>query len=218
MEALLDKRAALRTALAEVSREKKKKKRAQLKDAKAWVFTPFLKEAVLVMYVLAGYAADPAARYLAMEARKRQWPSQTEDDLKRKAEEVFLECSDMGWLAELTCLESPSNPAAMKVAVRVVEEWRLAQWVLRLNERQGLAPSTAQVLARAEQAFERAPEGVRPPYLGAVAEARARMWAYRWRRRWGGRHARIRVREDVPLEERRVKVALFTGYRPAAKN
>ena len=37
------------------------------------------------------------------------------------------------------------------------------------------------------------------------------MRALRWRRRWGGRHGRIRVREDVPMEERRAKVARQKG-------
>ena len=207
MDALLERRAALRAALAEVGREKKSVKKAQVKDAKVWVLTPFLKSAVLIAYVLAGYAADPAARYLATVARKRGWPSKSEDDLKREAEEVFLAWDDMEELAALTRLENPSNPEAAKVAVRVVEEWRLAQWVLRLNEKQGVAASTALVLERREQASSRLPEGVRPPYLGTEAEARARMWARRWRLRWGARHGRIRVREDVPLEERRAKVA-----------
>ena len=207
MEALLDRRAALRAALAEGGRGKKKIKRAQVKDSKVWALTPFLQSAVLIMYVLAGYTADPAARYLASVARKRGWPEKSEDVLIREAEEVFLAWGDVEQLAALTCLESPSWPEAMKVAVRVVEEWRLAQWVLRLNEQQGVAPSTALVLKRCEQAFSRLPEGVRPPYLGTEAEARARMWARRWRLRWGARHGRIRVREDVPLEGRRGKAA-----------
>ena len=206
MDALLERRAALRAALAEVGREKKKIKRAQVKEAKVWVLTPFLKSVVLIAYVLAGYTADPAARYLATVARKRGWPDKSEGDLMREAEEVFLAC-DEDELAALTCLGNPSNPEAAKAAVRVVEEWRLAQWVLRLNEQQGVAPSTALVLERREQAFSHLPEDVRPPYIGTEAEARARMWARRWRLRWGARHGRIRVREDVPLEERRAKVA-----------
>ena len=210
MDALLERRAALRAALADIGREKKKVKRAQAKGAQEWVLTPFLKSAVLIAYVLAGYTAEPAARYLATVARKRGWPDKSEDDLRREAEEVFLACGDMGQLAALTCLENPSNPEAARVAVRVVEEWRLAQWVSRLNEQQGVAPSTALVLERREQALSRLPDGVRPFYLGTEAEARARMWARRWRLRWGARHGRIRVREDVPLEERRAKAARQT--------
>ena len=37
------------------------------------------------------------------------------------------------------------------------------------------------------------------------------MRALRRRRRWGRRHGRIRVREDVPMEERRAKVARPKG-------
>ena len=207
MDALLERRAALSAALAEVGREKKKVKRELGKDAKVWALTPYLKNVVLIVYVLAGYTADPAARYLATVARKRGWPDKSDDDLKRRAEDVFLGCGNRTELAALTSLQNPSSPEAMRVAVRVVEEWRLAQWVLRLNEQQGVAPSTALVLRRCERAFAPLPEGVRPPYLGTEAEARARMWARRWRLRWGASHGRIRVREDVPLEERRGKVA-----------
>ena len=107
----------------------------------------------------------------------------------------------------LTSLASPTNEEAMKVAVRVVEEWRLAQWVARLNEEQGVAPPTSLVLERSEQARSRLPEALRPPRVGVAAEAKARMWALRWRQRHGGRHGRVRVREDVPLEEQRAKVA-----------
>ena len=108
MDALLERRAALRAALAEVGREKKKIKRAQVKEAKVWVLTPFLKSVVLIAYVLAGYTADPAARYLATVARKRGWPDKSEGDLMREAEEVFLAC-DEDELAALTCLGNPSK-------------------------------------------------------------------------------------------------------------
>ena len=208
MDALLQKKAELRAALAEIGREKKKVKRAQDREAKVWVLTPFLKDVVLIMYVLAGYTAEPAARYLAMEAQRRRWPSKSEDDLRTEAEEVFLAFDDVGQLADLTCLENPSHPEAMKVAVKVVEEWRLAQWVWRLNAQQGVAPSTAQVLQRFEQTSSQLPDAVRPPYLGEATEARGRMSAHRFRQRWGGRHGRIRVQEDVPLEERRAKVQM----------
>ena len=211
MEALLGKKAALRAALAEVAAEKKKVKKAQKRAATVWVLTPFLKDVALIIYVLAGYTAEPAARYLAMEARKRSWPDMSEDAVRREAEDVFLACDDMAQLVALTSLGDPSNPEATKVAVKVVEEWRLAQWVLRLNEQQGVAPSIAQVLERAEEAFSHLPEAVRPPFSGTVAEASARMRACRWRRSWGGRHGRIRVREDVPLEERRATAAHKKG-------
>ena len=209
MEALLERKAVLRAALAEIGREKKamarKVKSAEERRRTAWVLTPFVRDVVLIAYVLAGYTADPAAKYLATEARKRSWPSKSEEDLKKEAEDVFLRCEDMAELADLTCLTCPAHVGATKVAVRVVEEWRLAQWVARLNERQGVAPATSLVLERAEQARLLLPEALRPRPFGVATEAKARMRAMRWRRRHGGRHGRIRVREDTPLEERRAK-------------
>ena len=207
MEALQAKRAAVKGALAEMRREKKALERKVRSAERVWHLTPFLKDAILIMVVLAGYSAEPAAKYLATVARKRRWPARSDEDLRREAEDVFLTWDDMEKLADLTSLESPSNPVAMKVALRNVEEWRLAQWVARLNEQQGVAPCTDQVLERYEQARARLPEELRPLYRGTAVEARARVWALGWRRRWGGRHGHVRVREDVPLEERREKAA-----------
>ena len=42
--------------------------------------------------------------------------------------------------------------------------------------------------------------------IGTAAEPRARVWAGALRQRWRGKHARIRVRDDIPLVELRDKV------------
>ena len=54
----------------------------------------------------------------------------------------------------------------------------------------------------------RLPEAARPPSWGSVAQARARMRLTRWRRRWNGRHGKIRTRDDIPIQEMRDKAAL----------
>ena len=49
------------------------------------------------------------------------------------------------------------------------------------------------------------PEGTRPLDPGLVSESKARKWARRWRIRWGARHGRIRVRDELPVEEAKAK-------------
>ena len=86
----------------------------------------------------------------------------------------------------------------MKLAVDVVQEWRLAAWTQDLNYTKGVAPRTEAVLRQLEQARQALPEAVRPAHRGDVYHPPARVWAARWRKRWGGRHGRLRVREAIP--------------------
>ena len=115
-------------------------------------------------------------------------------------EDLFL-AVDLDVLTGLCDLHNPTDPAAAKQAVRISEEWRLAQWVKRLNIEKGVAPSTDMVLARLEGRRAELPEAMRPPWRGAAAEAWARAWAYRWRRRWGARHGKLPARPVMAPEE-----------------
>ena len=49
------------------------------------------------------------------------------------------------------------------------------------------------------------PEAVRPAEKGSAVETKARVWALRWRRRWGLRYGAIPTREDIPVQEMREK-------------
>ena len=145
---------------------------------------------------------------MAAEGKRRRWPSKREEDLEREVEDMFLEC-DLEELLAWCNISAPPDPKAMEVAMRVAEEWRLAEWVRLLNEQRGVAPSTAMVLERFEQRRSQLPEGVRPGPRGVAVEDKVRAWALRWRRRWGGRHGSIQAREDIPLEEMRAKAGEF---------
>ena len=119
-------------------------------------------------------------------------------------EDLFLGV-DLAVLTDLCDLAQPSDPSAAEVAVRISEEWRLVQWVERLNEQKGVAPTTEMVLARLEERRSQMPEASRPSHRGTSADGHARVWARRWRRRWGARYGKVRSREDIPLEEMQAK-------------
>ena len=211
MEASRERQKAIRAALAENRRSTRALEKAEEKrKERLWKFTPWLRNVVLILYFLTSHAKEPVVKYLATVARRRKWPPLGDEEIGRAVEDLYLEV-DMDELMALSDRETSTDAKAMKEASRVYEEWRLAMWVERLNLQRGLAPPTALVLERYEANRSQAPEAARPPYRGVPAEAAARMWARRWRLWWGGRHGSIPARDEVPLEEKRHKVATFVS-------
>ena len=210
-----DRGAALRAQLAAVSRdlsavrqqarsERRRQGREDKRNERAWRLSEWQRHVLLIIYTLAGYNAPPASKFLASEALRRKWPPKSDEELQVIVEDAFLEVPEAK-LADLCYLPEPLDPAAAKEAVRWAEEWRLAKWIEGFNDR-GAAPPTGSVLERLEQQRRALPEGVRPNPRGTVAETRARMYALRFRNRWGARHQRIRPREDMEPAEMRQKV------------
>ena len=159
---------------------------------------------VLIVFALSGHQPVPAVNFLSETGRKRRWPPREDEDLRVLVEDLFLGV-DVAVLTDLCDLAQPSDPSAAAVAVRISEEWRLAQWVQQLNEQKGVAPTTEMMLARLEERRLQLPEASRPGHRGTSADGHARAWAWRLRRRWGARYGKVRSREDMPLEEMQAK-------------
>ena len=204
----------LSAALTQTNREFKAAQRQQERDrsrqARFWQLPVEVLRPVLIAYFLAGCVADPAVKYLGGCGRRRHWPDKSEEELKRIIEDAFLRV-DAAELAALTDECNPADEGAMKAALKMVSEWRLAAWARNLNEEHALAPSTEAVLQRYEDLRERMPDAARVPYRGTVADASARMWATKFRRRWKGRFGGMRVREEVPVLELRTKAGPQIG-------
>ena len=198
--------AALRDAGRDLKRAKDKAREARRKEQRAGVLSAVERNTVLIVYTLTDYTGTPAARYLWTCGRKHRWPEKTWQELEVLAEDTFLEV-DPDELAALGDMEEPSDVEAMKAALVFVEDWKLAKWTADMNRNHGVAPSTESVLQKFEEQRVALPEAVRPPSRGSAANSRDRVWVAGWRIRWGGQHARIRVREDIPTEELRSKVA-----------
>ena len=207
VQALAARKAQLDHELA-ASRREVRLEQQRRKDhrRRTWALTGYLKDAVAILYDLAGGTAAPAQLFLSAAARQRQWPVKSDEDLKTLVEDVYL-AVDMDRLVGLVDLEAPTNPSALRACVRFYEEWRLAEWVRQLKVVQGVAPSTGSVLERYEESRGRWPGTVRPRSVGLASSVKARVWALRWRRRSGARHGRVRAREHIPLDEMRDKVA-----------
>ena len=196
--------AALAARRAEIRRTTASEKGKQRRRADAWGLGSVVLQTALIVYATAGYVAEPAVVFLRNSGRKRHWPPMEDGELASLVEECFLQ-TDVATLTALTDPDKPSNAAAYSAATKYVEEWRLVTWTADLNRSQGVAPPTSAVLQRREE-MVRPDAGERDTALRlTAASASARVWAHRWRRRWGGRHARIRARDDVPTAELRDK-------------
>lgn len=201
-------RAEVDAALAVVRRDAKvarqREKDAKKGQAKAWSLTGLLKHAVLIVYILTGYKSEPVVTFLTNNGRKRHWPERTDEELLSLVNDLFLEVG-LEELAALSDMTAPSDIESMRVAVAYVEQWGVVVWTRQQNANNGVTPCTEFVLQRFEEGRGRVPENVRPRAIGVASDARARVRIGAWRRRWGGRVGRLRIREDVQPPELRRK-------------
>ena len=101
--------------------------------------------------------------------------------------------------------ETPIDRTALETAVEYVHQWRLQSWTLEQN-RKGITPSTAAVLAEFESRRLQQPDGSKPKAWGSSEQGGARMRVSRWRQMFNGRFGKLKVRELVPTEILRNKV------------
>lgn len=205
---LLGQKRALDDALSENRAELKRITRGRRDTARAaaraWQLSESMRRTALIAYALADYRVEPAVRFLIASGRQRHWPDKTEEELATLVEGHFLDVDETE-LAAITDMEDPADGQAMKAALPYVEQWRLAEWATRLNTDKGVAPSTEALLHQLEAQRLALPGPVRPEARGTVVDPSARVWASSFRRRWGARYGRIRIREHVPLEEMMLK-------------
>ena len=184
----------------------RQEQRAAAAEARQWQLDWRQRLVCLIAYAHAGFDAEPAARFLAIDGEGRGWRGKPEEERCRLVEDLFLEV-DLEELGRLCDTDVIADARAMHVAVRYVEEWRLVCWArCRSESPVGAPPSTTAVLRQAETNRLLLPVAIRPPSLGLVCDTRARLWAYRWRVRWEGRFGDPPVRPPFSAEDGRAKV------------
>lgn len=108
-------------AITQVTREANRArfaaKAAAVVTARQWALSDTLRNAAVIIYVLAGYEVEPALRFLAMAGRVRHWPSRSAEDLGRLVEDLFMEF-EAGEIANLTDTNEPSDAVAMREAAK----------------------------------------------------------------------------------------------------
>ena len=184
---------------------------ARASRERAWVLSGQLRDEALLIFMLADCDSDPAVKHLASRARQHHWPDKDCTDIAALVSSAFLEAG-FPTLAALLDTDAPSNQRALTHADGHVHQWSLAQWTKRQNAK-GVAPSTQSVLDQCEAARAVLPASVRPRSWGKGGAARAK--ASRWRKRFKGRYAKLRVRQDVPVPvmQEKARAAAFWSYR-----
>ena len=212
-ETARDELARAKQSLAEAKRQLKaaqeRERKAAGRRAAHWLLKAdnSLGRATLILYDLGEYRADAAVAFVLSAAARRRWEPRPEAEVRSLVSDLFLEV-DPDSYAGLCDVANPTDEDAMRAALRFWEEWSLTAFTKDANRRKGVAPSADTLLQRLEERRLRLPEAVRPPSWGSVAHAGARMRLTRWRRRWNGRHGKIRTRDDIPVQEMRDKAAL----------
>ena len=186
---------------------------AKASSARAWALRGQLLHETLLMYVHADGETDLAVQHLMCKARQYHWPDKAPAEIAALVSSACL-AADLDTLASLCNADAPSDELALKCTMNAVQQWSLAAWVKEQNYK-GVAPPTATVLDRWEHLRASVPENVRPATWGTINDVAARMRATRWRRRFGGRRAKLPCREDVPLPDMQGKAPLNRILSPA---
>ena len=196
---LQEQRAALKAVNRHINGARRARARQARAAAKAWQLTEHMRRVVLIAQHYA-LVLEPSVVYLKQQGRQRGWPVQSDEDLANMVGDMVLAAD----VTELGALISMLDGAALKDAMKAVEEWRLAAWVQEQN-RKGVTPSTRAVLEQFERRRGGLPEAAQPSSMGVCSDAGARKRASRWRRSWGGRLAALPVRDVIPVAEMREK-------------
>ena len=208
--AMLPIKRQLAAARSELRKVRRSEAAGAAKVSRQWVLDDGLFNAVVLMCFQSGGAVGPAVKYIQGVARQRDWPTRGPEEVAAFVDTCILNADEARLLA-VTDPSSPSGAAAAQVAARYVQEWALYEWACAVNQNPhgGAAPRCRLVLAQAAAHRSRCAEGGIPPPRGLVTSGAARMWAARWRQRWGGAHARLPVRDQPSLDVMLLKVVLF---------
>ena len=200
--------AELTAVRAELKRARRSERGWEARQARQWVLSDEMKSIILTIYMLAEYTMEPVAMYLRWCGSVRGWPNKSAEELEVLVTDIFLE-EDAARLAALSNADDPADVAGMQTAQRFVLEWRTVEWSRQRVRGPHIPPSSSLVLQHHDELRVGIPATVRPGCRGASGDARARSWMHRLRQRWGGRHGRLRVRDEPPVEVLQQKARCF---------
>ena len=175
-------------------------------SAREWLLTESMVRVVTIIYMLTEGVPDPGVVFLKQQGLVHHWSAKTDDELEAIVVNAFI-VADRDDITALCDMDTPRDAASLATAVRFVEEWRVVAWSVTSN-RKGVTPLTSSTLDHFEQRRMELPELVRPDPWGTTASGVSRKKATRWRKRWGGRFARLSTREVVPVADMRQKAYL----------
>ena len=181
--------------------------------AREWSLKGTVRNVVVCLYHFADAVADPAIVYLKRVARQHHWPHRTDEEMLVLICDTFLDASDAEILA-LTDEAAPSDEGAFAIALDCAHQWAMAMWTVAQNEK-GVTPSTAVVLDQFEVIRRKFPTSLRPKAWGTSASASSRKRVSNWRKRFNGRIAAIKARQEIPVDVMRRKESVGCVRHPS---
>jgi len=167
----------------------------------------FTMQTALLICVILDYDFAAGAAWLLLRSRRGTALADGVDSSQARAllEDQFLKM-DVHVVASWTGpVDSPLTSIVKKTAATFARGHRLAEWVRQKNTQGAVVPSRA--LLEQYNAGVDATLDALAPFSGiSSTTAHARVWACRWRRGFGAKHARLRFQAPEPLEETRLKV------------
>ena len=155
----------------------------------------------LFIFEQSGWNLEPPCKFLQWYGRKKRCV------LTDKAVAVLLEKNFLAAdIQEL--LRGPV--ARSRDAERWLQEWRIVEWGRNLNMLHGVAPSTACLLEKARDAGDVFPGAIHARTRHGRPGRTARMWAHRFRKRWGAVIGKIKQNEYVPPDVLRNRVLILS--------
>ena len=160
----------------------------------------------LAVYQMSGCIIDLAAQYWC---RERQERGCTNEDCSLQRGRVivqeWIDALPLQALLDATENETPAQKKAHAAAVQFLASAGAAVWATRMIKEQGHAPSTEELWHQSARInADRA--GIGAADVKAASSSRlVRQWGWRWRRVWGFRKGKLRVREHYDTEELREK-------------
>ena len=134
-------------------------------------------------------------------------PTMSTEDLRHRLENFFLQ-SDVHVLATWTDPQSRVARTALAAAKAFVKSYELALWVRDLNVEYGATVRTPTLIGRYNSEIGShvsfSADAALHPVLGLGLSGN-RMWAYRWRLKYGGKFGSLRAQDPLPLPTRRAK-------------
>ena len=184
--------------------QKQRAKRRRAESENGFEFSKTTRLMASLLFVVAGYHAGAAVAYVAHVLRRRGHPSRDDEDIRQHVESSFLDC-DLEVLMPILDATASTHPRRLARVWSWYTQWQLLHWVKRKNEDHGVAPQTALVLASFDHLRQEAPAAFRPVCRGGPEVIGARVWARRWRLRWGARHANLKTSDDMTVVEKQEK-------------
>ncbi len=162
----------------------------------AEVLTKNIARTVYTLYVISDFDASVPLTWLERRAREGQIDRSALLGLRGEDIAASLVVAFPDGFLDLTHPESATARRRLQRCHEYFCELKLFKWVLELNSRKGVAPSTSHLVERYLSTWPVGVHALAPPSLQRLLARpfSVRMWAVRWRRRWGVRHGKLKIR------------------------